>query len=172
VSSAPEFRYTLDAEYLRVARTRAIDMLPGWRRVLVRYPLQIVGGVLCLWYVLSWRDQPLKLVLAIGTTIVVLAYEWRKARRKLRDGPLGEPLESAPVRVSLDEQGLEVYVAESRIRCGWSTLSKARAFADGWLLSEHSGAARWLPRAGLSHASPEEVDECLRAWIRDFARVR
>jgi hypothetical protein len=171
VSSAPEFRYTLDGQYLDTANARIVALLPAWRRALVRgiWPILVLaGGGLLSW---RYRDQPYYLALALTVFVVAVLYVTIQERRKRRGRFRGTALENAPTHIAFDEQGLEIHVADSHIRVSWAAEVRARAFEDGWLLVESSGDARWLPKSGLSSATPEDVDEWLRARIGDFARA-
>jgi hypothetical protein len=171
VSSAPEFRYTLDAPYLEAAHAHLLALLPAWRRALLRalWP----GLPLGVCALIAWRyhAQPLELWISLAVVAGVFAYHWRKERRQRLEPFRGTALENAPVRVVLGEQGVEIEVADSTFRVAWATHVRARAFEDGWVLAEATGESRWLPKSGLRGATPEQVDECLRARVIDFARV-
>jgi hypothetical protein len=170
VSTAPEYRYTLDAEYLRTAEARALALLPAWRGLLVRYALAASLAGLCLFWVWKYRQQPAWMALTVGVTVVIFGIDFLRTRKQKRGRFKGTPLENARVTVVLAEERLEVVLDSVRTRCDWGVISKARAFEDGLLLLE-AGNYRWLPHASLCVASRQEAEERVRTKVADFGRA-
>jgi hypothetical protein len=169
VSPDPEYRYTINEAYLRVAAARYSAVQPARRRALERaLPIALYLGLAC-WIGWSFRAQPTLDALYVAVVTLAFWYTWRKERRKAFASLKGTPLENASVLVKLGPDGLEIEAASTRARCTWGSFLAARFFDDGLLLLDGSRSYRWLPNDGLSGVSREAVEQLLRQKVRDVA---
>lgn len=171
MSSTPEYRYTLDEAYLRVADARSSSMQSPRQRALARIlPIALYLGITG-WIGWRLRAQPAFDALCLVLVTIVYWFTVRKERRKAVTSLKGTPLENAIILVRLGPEGLEIEAGPTRARCTWESFHAARFFDDGLLLLDSPRSYRWLPHTGLSCATPLEVEATVREKVSDSTRI-
>jgi hypothetical protein len=132
-------------------------------------PIKVIGFlsvaallILCIYLGLSIPS----IIFAALLALLVIGHRldhWFMKRRFRRS-----PFYNNDVLVAVYPDGYTSQSANCTIELSWSTFTKARRFADGFLLFNGPQQCHWWPDAALSRGNMHAVESIVKAEVADF----
>ena len=127
--------------------------------------LAIMVGLNVLVYT-SPSHEPSTQVVMLILLVLLIIVQWSRpflVSRRWRKSPLLDK------RTRLELSPVDVHVVDdlSEGRTQWAAFTRARRFADGWLLFFGADLAYWLPDACLVVGTAEEASRIIRIHVPD-----
>ena len=156
---------THDEAYFKTHVRRLRRCRCGWN---LRFVFNLLALALMVWVnvmVFTSPREPFfpRLFLPAALVILVLS-QWSQpwlATRRWRKSPVF----GMQSRFTMNREGMRVTdpVSEGQIR--WAAFTRARRFADGWLLFFGPSLAYWLPNAAVAAGTVLEADWLIRTYV-------
>ncbi len=162
----PAFQYTFDESFLietfrRYRQSRSLARFTKTLKILLGVCLLvlIIVSTLLMFYIAA-------IVLALFFTMLLLAVridDWLLTRRFRKSPYYGDC-----IQIDLSADGMFSEGTKSSGKVTWTVFTKARRFADGFLLFQGPQVLNWLPIKSITAGTPKQVDELIRANIADY----
>lgn len=165
----PNYRFQFDEEFL-IECFRKYRRQHGTRFIILAIKLVAGPPLLALAVFCAWESNWKMAILPFGLVLAMFGghlIDYWLIKRRFRKSPYWND----NVAVSVTADGINAVGSRSDTKFAWTVITRARRFANGFLLFQGPGMLNWLPDTALSDSTPVEVESLIQAHVKDYKVV-